>query len=822
MKQFFFLGKQDAEMVEIKKILVDHNLPIKSKPFNNRPRLSDYSEELKALTTDVQPVFIELDIDIPYPDNSIIIEHHAYYHHKENYKNNAYHTKSSLEQIALLVGTQLTYEQKLIAENDKGGINALKKICTWDNNIQRIRQYDKQCQSMTEQDEKDAEQSIKNQSVILYTHAILIHSLSETSVIPIIDQCCEPYHHIFIITPENHFYYYGTWEMTQLLKQVYEQNNQNLSFGFGGIGQLSGYFEANQAISYDKICAMIKPTAQVLPYSEHTFVFPFKIEPKPGHNHEFKFKESALDLFPEWSLKPYIIDFNLHELKPKSNELENASDCSKIKDYIATQCDNYNDYFYFYDFVRQAIFYRENTQIEPIVYYFEKEIANDSYMIITIKGMPPMKLTIRFIALHIFETGVGLLSIGLQNKMYSDFKDILLINDFGRRIYPQFLSRDTYINATHGAFLPYSIELAYSDSPKTYPFTFKHFRNLNIDSDGNYEVNLAQYIYDLLGRPFCDQFYPSPVMDDRMFVLCWYANNDLIQSLQTEQNSHHSVYAYETSEEWYKYIFIDGKYPSCQHKTMLHEIITKCTYERWLNDGTLYGITRYSLSCLTNQGGISFVQPHMNTMYYQFVIILLAQRASILKFSSEVSAISGKIKMNQSTTDIFEAVKALDKNVLHFVNRIWFTEVTPQEQGIEMYKLAHQNMELPEQVRDLKAEIKELYDFVSLETERKSAAAVNSITILGALFIPLTIITGLWGMNMKFLNYFAQRSIASFVFFVVSFVLLFAITILLYQKIQSNSKFIHWISKHKSFLLICLLVIALAMLIIYNDIIIFL
>lgn len=35
---------------------------------------------------------------------------------------------------------------------------------------------------------------------------------------------------------------------------------------------------------------------------------------------------------------------------------------------------------------------------------------------------------------------MGVLTIGLNNKNYPDFNDVLLINDFGRRIYPQFIS----------------------------------------------------------------------------------------------------------------------------------------------------------------------------------------------------------------------------------------------------------------------------------------------------------------------------------------------------------------------------------------------
>jgi len=51
------------------------------------------------------------------------------------------------------------------------------------------------------------------------------------------------------------------------------------------------------------------------------------------------------------------------------------------------------------------------------------------------------------IALRHFKNDVGILSFHLINDRYDNFDDILNINDFGRRLFPQFLG-DGLVEAT--------------------------------------------------------------------------------------------------------------------------------------------------------------------------------------------------------------------------------------------------------------------------------------------------------------------------------------------------------------------------------------
>ena len=134
--------------------------------------------------------------------------------------------------------------------------------------------------------------------------------------------------------------------------------------------------------------------------------------------------------------------------------------------------------------------------------------------------------------------------------------------------------------------------------------------------------------------------------------------------------------------------------------------------------------------------------PHIQTMYSQIVILALAQRASILRFSDEVAYVS------RLTDKGSNKISALYKNYIKFVNKIYFREVTAQEQGIELYDKLLNHMRIKEDIKDMDNEIAELHNYASLMVEEKTTRWLTAITIIGFLFLAPTFITGFFGMNI--------------------------------------------------------------------------
>jgi len=227
-----------------------------------------------------------------------------------------------------------------------------------------------------------------------------------------------------------------------------------------------------------------------------------------------------------------------------------------------------------------------------------------------------------------------------------------------------------------------------------------------------------------------------------MFVISQYHNDALANRMKNYCDTTEE-YMYENDDFWYEYIFIDGNGKNCQSRYMTKDLIKQSTYDRWVEYGTLFGITRYSFVVLTDSGfGKGVILPHTQTMYFQIFSLLLAYRATIIEFSDEIQDITSK-----TDEEIITEAKELYKRYLNFLNKLYFKEVTAQDQGIELYNKAMQIMDIPKYMVDLDNEINELHHYVDMLEEKKIAKTMNLLTLIGAIMLPPSLVTGYFGMN---------------------------------------------------------------------------
>jgi Mg2+ and Co2+ transporter CorA len=219
-----------------------------------------------------------------------------------------------------------------------------------------------------------------------------------------------------------------------------------------------------------------------------------------------------------------------------------------------------------------------------------------------------------------------------------------------------------------------------------------------------------------------------------MFVLSWYGSDLLSNELKVCHN-------YKKSDKWYEYLFIDGNGVNVKNSGMKEQLLKKATYDRWSEYGTLWGVSRYSMVALTNSNG-SWLVSHLNTMYFQMITILLATRASILRFSDEVAALA-----SDDTFEIDRLTK-LYKRYLIFYNRLYFKEVTHQDQGIELYDMARKQMKIDEHMEKLDNKFIKLFSFAELQSSNESQDKMDKLTIMGAIFLPPSLLVALFSMGI--------------------------------------------------------------------------
>lgn len=654
MKQLFLLGGHDLEMFEINKLLEKEkqlgskNIEYKDKNLKWGAKLSDYEEFLNFEGTIYG---IELEEDITPPSNYVEIDHHG--------KND--HKKSSLEQVAEILGVKLDDDQKLIAANDARYISGMKSLCAKQEKIDEIRKKDRESQGVTKEDEELALQSL---NIALSDKTNVIYS--KTSHFSAVSDLAFYKYDNYIIYNDSKIVFYG-YKRENIVEFFKEQNIQNGCYYYGG-GEFGFVGIKDNVLTKDGIKKLIDEFAKMKNnelYSYHTFMLPFK----------YKGKESVIE---NWC------------------KLDDA----KV---------DYNQQAYFHKFFIKSMF--DNCEIYENIKYKTftlktkdlKKHGSDEIR----RHSKTYKLGIEKLSLRIFDDfKVGILSFHLENKTYKDTQEILEINDYGRRIYPE------YFKDKQCDIVPEYVQIDdLQEMTEKFDFT-------------NKSPKISQIITTLVGSI-------TPAVDDRMFTIS-YLNNPKFAN-EVKEN-------YLCNNKWYEYVFIDGDGKTVQSQTMQEELIKKTTYDRWKDYGTMYGLSRYSFVCLANS---DFPLPHMKTMYFSMFSLLLMVRATLLKFADDVSEIAKDI----DTKDISGQVNDTYRDYIKFINKYYFREITAKDQGLELYEKALDILKIERDVKDLDNEIEELFKYVELQSEKKSAESLNLISYVGGILFPASIVTGFLGMN---------------------------------------------------------------------------
>lgn len=386
----------------------------------------------------------------------------------------------------------------------------------------------------------------------------------------------------------------------------------------------------------------------------------------------------------------------------------------------------YNERNYFYDFVHPALY--DDGSSHTLVRHYERNEPKHggvTYRIVCGRDHDEYILDVQSINLNLYATGVGVLSIYLYNNRYSEIKDVLTINQYGRRVFPPFIADVKGRNEI-------AHSLSFEGLNGVYTEDFNNYSNM---TPSNHPATFISKMANEVAQDIVMQ----PVIDDRMFVLCWYKNDEWAAKF-------HKDYPKFLSEnkDWYKFLYVDSYWGlSCYNDEMFKNLVKRATYERWQAYYSLYGITRYSMVYLTNMTCPDFLLTNFETEYVRMAELVLMQRASVLRFSSEVTQIS---KLS-GTKDFSNRVSSLYREYIRFVNRFYFREISAQDQAIEIYQKLYDAMNLKEQVEKLDGEIEELHDYVSMREDSRTNRTMSLLTWITTIFLPVTVVAGYFSMN---------------------------------------------------------------------------
>lgn len=466
-------------------------------------------------------------------------------------------------------------------------------------------------------------------------------------------------------------------------------------------------------------------------YSYHIFYFPFKWEIK-GKENEILSEQVDLDNIP-------ISSCSMWERVQIDDSQHSQLDTKEQEELFAERQ-------YYFDFVHPVLYDMKNVE-NSIIHHYERKEPKESKVEYHIKVKEKIYvLRLDALNVNLYSTGVGIMSFYLKNEKESqkDENSIRDINQFGRRIMPphcgEFSQGDRGMLADSIQIIGLcgGNELRYFDS-------FDYVKGAGSSLKRGFESvwQPAWFIKHLI-EDLSSSMKVTPVIDDRMLVNCWYGNDELSNDIKLVDDKGNVPFA--SSDLWYKHVFVDdGNETTCQNENMKKELLEKSTYFRWQKYGTLYGVSRYSMVALTNMKARGFIDVHMRTIYSRMFELVILQRASMLRFSGEVTKVSA-LKGNDNKK-LSERIASLYKEYIRFINQIYFRSVTTQDQGIEMYEMLLRQFDSASQIKDLDDEISELHQYVSLMIDQRRNEDGETLNIMAAIFLPATLLSGVFGMN---------------------------------------------------------------------------
>lgn len=347
------------------------------------------------------------------------------------------------------------------------------------------------------------------------------------------------------------------------------------------------------------------------------------------------------------------------------------------------------------------------------------------------------------IDLHLFDNGIGLLSMTTrqhsneQNRLTVD--QALRFNDLARRVYAPFLGHKVVDGVEHPAstdnpknanMLPVAVRL-FNGNEKNGKGFIEDFKTPKFECGDLSEcIKISEIITRLLEPMVCKPYknpaelqdvihWFSPFTDDRMFIITAFLDNDIARVFHAQAKKRPRWIEDDTASDlWYRMIFVDGGDATIENDRMKQKILKRHTYARWLKYKTIYGLSEYSLVLSAEAGDYTInLKRHMHAMYYQMAVMVLMQKTMLLKFSRDIYHVVKRFdKFDEA---LLEKTKELHGEFIRHINKYWFIEVTPQQQGVEMYRQWLKVMNMDNLYKEVRQEIADMSGFVKSEIEKQ-------------------------------------------------------------------------------------------------------
>lgn len=203
---------------------------------------------------------------------------------------------------------------------------------------------------------------------------------------------------------------------------------------------------------------------------------------------------------------------------------------------------------------------------------------------------------------------------------------------------------------------------------------------------------------------------------------------------------------------WIKLLNVDRAGSRPQDRTGYEEQWARSrTYERWAEAGTVYGFTYHSGAMLASPQTDPPLWRHFGGMYFDQALLLLYLRVTSFRFSQALARITGEARDGtaRSGDDAWlEKFQALRRDFVFFTNLYQFPLISNQQQGLEMYTLARQALEVNELFSEVQQEVQSTHDYFQTEAAQELTDLNTRLAVGAGIGLPFALATGFLGMNL--------------------------------------------------------------------------
>ncbi len=471
-------------------------------------------------------------------------------------------------------------------------------------------------------------------------------------------------------------------------------------------------------------------------YSYHTFILPFV------------WKIRGVDENKEYSALKKVFDNNC--LWERTDHHEDLKDfVGSDEEYISF----YQKYQYFFPFVRRAVYSVDEDICAN--YLLTGSKGNGKYRItrtIEQKGEKrkiTYELDIEVVRVRIVNTGVALFILECVNnggdangEVQNSIEAVKNINEYGRRIALPILNKNVLLCADSLEIDIPGLGHFYEDFRN---YTERFFSEKERSSFGDVSINhICNTIKDLMscGSEYEFISHPAtknkeiqviPLLDDRMYVT--YAVSDKSFIDDKIKGSHENSYTFlendDDSKNLYELSFMDSAGNcTCPDKEMRNKLVREATYCRWLPEGTINCITQMGFGMVSGANSDCYLFENYQSVYREMVYLAMIQRASIVRFNRENAEIAKCFASNSKKLERkhIRKIMNLRERCTAFNSQLFFSEITSEQQGIELYDMLKECFALESEKDKLNNSLTDLYEITDTALSNKVNTGVDVLT----------------------------------------------------------------------------------------------